>query len=540
LHSPGRPSKEELLKAIRWKLGIPVEKDNERSQTFWSRFAIDPSCTDIVYKVAQSIAEMLEEVIIYRLELLADHSDLLADLAANSEGMEHLDSLWECFVQWLHADEARRSPRVNGEITRAVTRKTPSADPTSSQQVSRVATEMYNAASKYASNLQDKFLSPKDERSSGQMASTISKHGAATITPLKSYQKAHELPGLSNAPDSSHQPRRIDVTSATKEIPDIRATMGEGRQGRGETSSIETETPAPIIPSAPQTVKTEAIPPVSAEWRYLPVPEGPDKHPEFDARAMDSIEGFKLIGARARGKKHKHDGTNCDDWFQFCSVGDWTIIAVSDGAGSKKFSRVGARAACETAVAQLALQLENHKINFRDSWTADTLRRDEATGIFAEADLDVVQKALHNSMQKAYEAVERATAERQNSLDHFQVLGRRVEVRDLSATLLLSVHTNVPIQNGVTSLVFSCSIGDGMIAVIDKNGVSRLLMTPDSGQFSGEVTFLTKKEVQPDRLLNRTFVFLGAIRALMLMTDGGWKMFKIGGLQSLKANLFVG
>lgn len=521
-----RPSKEELGKAIRWKIGIPVEPASDRTQAVWASFVSDPNYVGSASEVAQSIADMLGEVVRYKL-------DLLAESAANREDLEHLDSLWSCFVQWLYADNARKLPRFHGEITRAVTRKTPSAVPTPYQQASKVATEMYTAASKL---LQDRFLSPRDEKRSDQREYATSKSGAVTKSPLDIQPKAYKFPDLTGAPDASPQARRTDATTATTKVPDIRAPVVLDRENKVHPSplthqkplvhqnvnpaSVEPEAPAPISPSAPQAAKTEMTPPVAAEWKCLPIPEGPDKHPEFDAKAMDSSEGFRLIAARARGKKHKHDGTNCDDWFHFTSSGDWTIIAVSDGAGSKKFSRVGARAACEAAVAQLASQLENHKISYRYSWTAETFKRDEATGSFAEEDLETVQKALHSSMQKACDAVETAAAERHNSVDHFQVLGRRVDTSDLSATLLLAVHTNVKVQNGTTSLVFSCSIGDGMIAAIDKNGVSRLLMTPDSGQFSGEVTFLARKEAQPDRLRNRTFVFFGTIRALMLMSDG--------------------
>ena len=67
---------------------------------------------------------------------------------------------------------------------------------------------------------------------------------------------------------------------------------------------------------------------------------------------------FQVIAARVRGKKHKHDGSNCDDWFDTKNVDGIFLSAVSDGAGSKKFSRIGLRAACKGAVGFLTREIK--------------------------------------------------------------------------------------------------------------------------------------------------------------------------------------
>ena len=93
-------------------------------------------------------------------------------------------------------------------------------------------------------------------------------------------------------------------------------------------------------------------------WQYNPVPESePEPFPEYLTRFYknDTVE---IIGARVRGKKHKHEGTNCDDWFEFEVGTNATYIAVSDGAGSKKYSRIGAKCACKAAVGYLKSTIE--------------------------------------------------------------------------------------------------------------------------------------------------------------------------------------
>jgi hypothetical protein len=299
-----------------------------------------------------------------------------------------------------------------------------------------------------------------------------------------------------------------------------------------ESASPEVGAPDSLAPegsspeTAPDTSSTESSPPSSSpQWKYLEVPEGPEKHDESYCLAGESPEGLKIIGARVRGKKHKHEGTNCDDWFEFGASGSWTIIAVSDGAGSKVLSRIGAKESCRTALNELTESLANHDLKKRDNWSNDTFKRDKQTGVFAADDLEYVQKALHNAMQKAYDAVDakaKSLADSKDSKVYEELLGgRTVTVDDLSGTLLLAVHTTVKYEDTVRSFVLTCQIGDGMLAAITSNGGLQLLGIPDSGEFAGQTDFLTsRKKLEPASLTSRTFPFFGPMQALMLMSDG--------------------
>ncbi len=279
--------------------------------------------------------------------------------------------------------------------------------------------------------------------------------------------------------------------------------------------------PAPVTadPTPPETESPSMTP----QWKHLPLPDGPDRHDESDARAARSPEGFSLLGARVRGKKHKHEGTHCDDWFDFAAAGAWTFVAVADGAGSKKFSRVGARASTEAAVRQLAADLGGHAVRARETWSNDTFRRDEVEGVYvyAEEDLERVQAALHRAMLAAYFAVEKAAAERAASRDHERALGRKPEINDLSATLLLAAHTTVAYKGRDYSLILACQVGDGMTAAVDLDGKLQLLGEADSGDYSGETDFLTsQKKLERANLSRKTYAFFRPLRALLVMTDG--------------------
>jgi hypothetical protein len=276
------------------------------------------------------------------------------------------------------------------------------------------------------------------------------------------------------------------------------------------------------VPSGGETEGDGNPPSVSTQWQYLAVPEGPDKHDEFDSRSAVSPEDLKIIGARARGKKHKHEGTNCDDWFEFGFSGPWTIIAVSDGAGSKIFSRIGAKTSCETALMELSDSLQDFALNVHQDWSG---AKEDKKEIFAAEDLDVVRDALHNAMNKAYAAVDAkatALAEGEDREAYAKLLnGRPVTLDDLSGTLLLAVHTTVKHEGVARSFVMTCHIGDGMLAAVDGNGGLKLLGVADSGEFAGQTEFLTsKKKLEKSNLERKTFPFFGPIQALMVMTDG--------------------
>ncbi len=262
--------------------------------------------------------------------------------------------------------------------------------------------------------------------------------------------------------------------------------------------------------------------PTSAQWKYHPVQDVPDMHEEYSCKSSESPEKLKLIGARVRGKAHKHEGTNCDDWFEFGVSGNWTIIAVSDGAGSKKFSRIGAQVSCEAAVKYLSEKLKNFNLQERktkENLTAD-LGRDANWGFLGE-DIKSVQQFLHQAIEVAYKAVEQAAAERQGNPKYSEILNQEIQVSDLSATLLLAVHTTIKAEEKTYNLALTCQIGDGMIAAISMEGKLELLGKPDSGDYGGQTEFLTSKnKLESANLRQKTFVFPGNLRALMVMTDG--------------------
>lgn len=316
-------------------------------------------------------------------------------------------------------------------------------------------------------------------------------------------------------------PEETETITMPASSHDKDANLNEAEASGGAKAEVTVTAAKEEAAATAAAAVTSNAPLLAPQWKWLPVPsedEEPDKHDESYSKAGEAPEGMRLIGARARGKKHKHEGTNCDDWFEFAASGQWTVIAVSDGAGSKKFSRVGAKAASESAVEHMTKELKGHRIKQRKEAEWKTVSRDDD-------DLKLVQDTLHEAMKVAYDALVAETQKRAQSAksaDYEQVLGGRpLEVDDLSATLLLAAHTKIDDGDGGRSFVMTCQVGDGMMGAINREGRLTLLGEPDSGEFAGQTEFLTSRgKLERKALAGKTFIFLGTLQALMSMTDG--------------------
>lgn len=249
-------------------------------------------------------------------------------------------------------------------------------------------------------------------------------------------------------------------------------------------------------------------------WKYAPIPDSPEPYPEY-RRSYKNENGTAVTAARVRGKKHKHEGTNCDDWYEFDTVGSWTVCVVSDGAGSKKLSRIGARISSEAACAYIKEQLS----------ALDRPQTEEALAMpFDKAEFTAVCSKLAEIMRSAfgaaYSAVEGAALIRSEDESITAELGRKCDAKDFSATLLAAAV--IPLENDET-FVISVAVGDGMVAAVNAQGdftsALKLLGNADQGGFSGETEFLDETKTA-EKLYSNTKIMRGKVSSVMMMTDG--------------------
>lgn len=357
--------------------------------------------------------------------------------------------------------------------------------------------------------------------------------------PNEEHAAGHPAEGDSLAPAAAATGGGAGSTrTQASDRPDTKQTAQPAAGSRGTHRKTERSVPAapPAVPSAaapqppktPQPLSDAAVTAHTAsQWKYQAVPPSnivPDSYDEY-LRRHEEYPDSTVIGARVRGKKHKHEGTNSDDWFEVGSADGVTLIAVSDGAGSRRLSRIGARTACEASVAymtdaltELASDKQQRGKLFSDL-AIDVGRQDPAFN----AALGTVVQIVQGAMLHAIESVTEVWKDRTENPRFADSKGSPPVLGDFAATLLLAAV--VPI-GGRRKVIVSCQVGDGMVAALDLQGAldqpttARILGTPDSGAFSGETEFITSGASIAQSLNSRTAVCQGDVDLVLVMTDG--------------------
>ncbi|MDE6733301.1 MAG: protein phosphatase 2C domain-containing protein [Oscillospiraceae bacterium] len=311
------------------------------------------------------------------------------------------------------------------------------------------------------------------------------------------------------APENPEKPETPD--SKTKKRPKL------------PQNPIKLEEPAPEPPPKPLS-DMEVMEHTASVWQYKEIADdGTEMHSEFHEKSTDA--GFaKIYGARVRGKKHKHEGTNCDDYFETAHTDDCAIVVVCDGAGSKPLSRIGSRVASETAAAYLKESLAQL---FKD-------KPEIKSGLAADLKSAEFMAACGRIAPLVQQSAREAFAAQQKTLDELckgehkdvyeKALGRNPVLSDLYTTFLAAAI--VPLEiNGKRECFMACvQIGDGCICAVDSKESSehclKLMGEADSGAFSGETDFLSEKNSRPEAIGAKTRISRGSSDTIMLMSDG--------------------
>lgn len=304
---------------------------------------------------------------------------------------------------------------------------------------------------------------------------------------------------MSAAPAEAEKEALQETVQETAEAPDV--SVNNASAGKEKLSDRDV------------TAHTAAM------WKYNPVPESPEPYPE-SINGFAASEGFSVTAASVRGKKHKHDGSNRDDSFAFEIINGMAVAAVSDGAGSKAFSRIGAKAACEAVIKYSKIRLGAIKRDF-PNFHKD-LGGDIGSANFGKV-CSQIAEMLRGSCAEAFAAVEAASEKRSEAPEFEAALDRKPELKDFSCTLLAAVFIPVETANGKEYLTASIQVGDGMIAAVDENADSALIILgdADSGSFAGETEFITSEQFRnPESLMSRTKVRRGKLTSFLMMTDG--------------------
>jgi serine/threonine protein phosphatase PrpC len=233
--------------------------------------------------------------------------------------------------------------------------------------------------------------------------------------------------------------------------------------------------------------------PTKPVWKNL---EPSDKEDPVDLETskyqIHEKQSFIAIGGSVRGKYHAHNALHRDDSFNFLISDQWSIIAVADGAGSCRLSRLGSKIAVDNAVKFLFEKLTDYSLSESEN----------------------LNQPLNEELLPLRSYLVDCIIYCRNQLEN-EANNRGISINDLSTTLLISILKRWKDR----VLIVGIQVGDGAIVVLNKDSITPL-SEGDSGEYAGETTFISSNSI--DSLLPHKvqFTLKQDFKAIALMTDG--------------------
>ncbi|WP_291151764.1 PP2C family serine/threonine-protein phosphatase [Flavobacterium sp. UBA7680] len=254
----------------------------------------------------------------------------------------------------------------------------------------------------------------------------------------------------------------------------------------------------------------------------------------------DNVQEFNSIGDKhivvssKRGRSHANVGSFRDDDYAFNHFENtgWSVVAVSDGAGSAKASRKGSEIACQEVIHYFQNNLTKEVTNSFDELLKDFNKEsNEVTDSLAtvpsknseianeSAEVEEVVETTKNKIGKfIYNNLGGCAKSVYNKLEEF-ANKNELNIKELHSTLIFTLFKKY--EFGYVILTFG--VGDCPIGVLNKDKTDFKLMNwLDVGEFGGGTRFITMPEIFVSDKFSTRFGFkiIDDFSYLMLMTDG--------------------
>ena len=243
---------------------------------------------------------------------------------------------------------------------------------------------------------------------------------------------------------------------------------------------------------------------------------------EDNVSIKDKVGEKSIVISSKRGRSHANVGSFRDDDFAYRHFNNsgWTVVAVSDGAGSYSLSRKGSQIACESVIEYFEKHsdIEIHKTFEEKLLEFDKTRNEELL-----KEIQVLSKQnLYKATVYAHTKIKEFAEE---TFKNYPVIFNNPKAKSaidyFHTTLIFSLFKKFDF--GYAVLTFG--VGDCPIAVMNKDRTSSTLMNwLDVGEFGGGTRFITQPEIfhsesnpMPTRF---NFQIFPDFSFMFLMTDG--------------------
>jgi hypothetical protein len=242
-------------------------------------------------------------------------------------------------------------------------------------------------------------------------------------------------------------------------------------------------------------------------WKNLESDQDASFAKEDNVAISSSFLDKKIVAASKRGRSHANVGSFREDDFAFknFATNGWSVLAVSDGAGSATLSRKGSQLACNILVEYFEENLEKENLKEFDEILFNH---------YQKTDPELSKKISHF----VYNALLKAAHFVNQKIEEFAIANKE-ELKKFHATLIFALVKKYDF--GYAVLTFG--VGDCPIGLLNKDLTEISLMNAiDVGEFGGGTRFITMPEIfQSDKLSSRFgFKLVEDFSYLMLMTDG--------------------
>lgn len=225
---------------------------------------------------------------------------------------------------------------------------------------------------------------------------------------------------------------------------------------------------------------------------------------------------WKAIARSAIGTSHLKQQMPCQDYGNYKIIDRVIIGVVADGAGSAKYSDIGAKLAVNTVLATITEHdltiitelgssdsVSESKTKTTSAWKLGKLlgKNDRESNSAIALVQSPAEAKASQIFSKIVNQVIKALSE-QATKDNYSI-------EDLACTLLIVIAT----PNSVAAM----QIGDGFITVCCPEKKPQLLFPPDKGEYINETTFVTSTNALKDM---RVVVQAGQPEFICASTDG--------------------
>lgn len=275
-------------------------------------------------------------------------------------------------------------------------------------------------------------------------------------------------------------------------------------------------------PANEKSISLVVNPDPKSLWKDIPSDKNDMFWKEDDISVSSKLGDKTIVVSSKRGRSHKNLGSFRDDDFAFkhFEKTGWSVIAVSDGAGSYSLSRKGSQLACNSVIEYFENYSDVEKSNEFETKIVEYSKSNDVTllkelEILAKKKLYKATVYVHNKIKEHSELTFKSNPELFNNPK------AKSNIDYYHSTLIFALFKKYDF--GYVILTFG--VGDCPIALMSKDKTETTLLNwLDVGEFGGGTRFITQADIfhSKEHPMETRFNFkiIPDFSYLFLMTDG--------------------